>query len=590
MSAAAALPTGAAAFLLRYVRRRPLGFGGLFALVVAAAACSVGAQYGMKLIVDAMAGADRAAADVWSPLVLFVGLIALENALWRAAGWLGCNTIVDTGVDVRLDLLDHLSGHSMQFFSEHFSGSLGNRITATAGGCGAIFGALAWTIAPPCVDFVGAVVVLLTIEQPMALALIGFVAVVALLVACFGARGRALHQAYAEQGARANGELVDVVANVWTLKAFSARAREHARLACTFGDEAAAQRRSWHHLERTRMLHDALLWIMAGSMLLWSVSDWRRGALTAGDVVVVSALTFRILHGARELAFALVGTSQQFGAIAATLRAIGRVHAVRDPATPRAPAAVRGVLALEHVSYRYANGQRVFDDFSLVVPAGQRVGIVGPSGAGKSTLLALIQRLDDVQGGRILLDGRPIAELTQDVLRDCLAVVPQDVALFHRTVMENLRYGRADASDDEVVAAARAAFCDGFIRALPHGYDTLVGERGVRLSGGQRQRLSLARAFLKNAPVLLLDEATAALDTHSEREIQHALAQLMRGRTVLAVAHRLATISSFDRVVVLADGRIVEDGDPHALRARRGLFGSMWRLQAEGFADARIAS
>ncbi len=579
----ASLPQRPIRFLLRYVRRRPWQFLGLLLLIVAAAGCAVAVQYGMKLIVDAMSGDHRGSADVWSPLILFIGLIASENVCWRCAGWLGCNTIVATGVDVRLDLFDHLSAHSMKFFTDTFSGSLGNRITATAGGVGAILSGLTWNILPPCVDFIGAVIVLVTIDARMALALIAFVALVACVVARVAAHGRRLHQAYAEEGARVNGELIDVVSNIWTVKAFSARARERERLAHEFGGEAIAQRQSWLYLERTRVLHDLCLWLMAGGMLVWAVLGWRAGRLSAGDVVVISALTFRILHGSRDLAFALVGLSQQFGAIAQTLRVIARPHDVRDPADPAPARPTVGHITFDSVRYRYPNGSDVFGGLNLRIPAGQRVGIVGLSGAGKSTLLSLLQRLDDVQHGRILIDEVPLDAMPQDRLREQLAVVPQDIALFHRSVRENIRYGRPDASDDEVMLAAAAANCDGFIRKLPNGYDTLIGERGVRLSGGQRQRLSLARAFLKNAPILLLDEATSALDSETERDIQHALDRLMRNRTVLAVAHRLSTLSRFDRVIVLCDGCVVQDGTPQQLRNESGLFASLWEMQSAGF-------
>ena len=217
-----------------------------------------------------------------------------------------------------------------------------------------------------------------------------------------------------------------------------------------------------------------------------------------------------------------------------------------------------------------------------MIPAGQKIGIVGPSGAGKSTMVHLLQRLYDVQKGRILIDGQPLTEVTQDSLREALAVVPQEISLFHRSLMENIRFARPDATDEEVFAAARAACCDGFIRALPQGYDTIVGERGMKLSGGQRQRVGIARAFLKDAPIIVFDEATSALDTESEMEIQRSLVRLMRDRTVMAVAHRLSTLAAFDRIVVMRAGRIVEDGTATELRRRGGLFDRMWRLQAEG--------
>ena len=241
----------------------------------------------------------------------------------------------------------------------------------------------------------------------------------------------------------------------------------------------------------------------------------------------------------------------------------------------------RGAIELRGVTYGYDAERPIFRDFSLQIPAGQRVGVVGPSGAGKSTLIGLIQRLDDVQAGDVTIDGQRVVDVQQDSLRQAIAVVPQEIALFHRSVLENIRYGSPMASPDDVRRAARAALCDAFIAALPDGYDTLVGERGVMLSGGQRQRIGIARAFLKNAPILLLDEATSALDSESEQDIQTALDRLMAGRTVVAVAHRLSTVASFDRVLVIVDGVLEEDGAPARLRAGGGLFGRLWELQAE---------
>ncbi|WP_207461371.1 ABC transporter ATP-binding protein [Azospirillum sp. SYSU D00513] len=578
------IPSRPVSFLMRYIRLRPWHFGWLFTIIVSAAGCAVGVQYAMKLLIDAMAATDRQAADVWTPLGIFLGLIAAENVLWRLGGWLGGRTVIATGVDMRLDLFAHLTGHSMRYFSAHLAGSLGNRISATATAAREIFSSLTWNIVPPFTDFIGAVIVLLTIDWRMAVALVVFVLVVAAAIVHLGLRGRPVHSAFAEQSARTNGELVDVVSNVWTVKAFSARGRERDRLAGEFAVESRAQMRSWMHLEKTRVVHDACLWVMAGSMLLWALMLWKGGQITTGDVVIVSALTFRILHGSRDLAFALVSATQQFSAIADSLRVIAQPHDVRDP-LPALPAmAGGGRIEFDDVTYRYPEGRKVFERFTLHIPAGQKVGFVGPSGAGKSTLISLIQRLDDVQGGRILIDGQPITGLAQDDLRAKIGVVPQDIALFHRPILENIRYGRPDATDEEVYAAARHAFCDDFIRQLPEGYGTMVGERGVRLSGGQRQRLGIARAFLKDAPILILDEATSALDTQSEMEIQTALTNLTRGRTVLAVAHRLSTVSAFDRIVVLVDGRIAEDGKPAELRRRGGVFNSLWQLQAEGFA------
>ncbi len=403
------LPSRPLAFLWHYICQRPWHFGGLATLVISAAICAVAVQYGMKLLVDAMAeGSDqRATADVWAPLWLFLGLIVVENVFWRLGGWLGCRTVVASCVDIRVDLFRYLTGHPMRYFNEHFAGSLGNRISAVGQAAGTIYGGLAWKIVPPIVDFIGAVVVLLTVDWRMAVALVVFVIVVALLITGFGIRGRSKHQRFAAQAARVGGELVDAVSNVWTIKAFSARDREAQRLAQEIGSEARAQRRSWMYLEKARVLHDICLSLMAGGMLVWAIRSWLGGSVSAGDVVLVSALTFRILHGSRDLALALVDTTQQVGAIADTLRIINQPHGLADP-EPRLTLEA-GDIDFEHVRFGYPERPAIFEDFNLHIPAGQAVGIVGASGAGKSTLLALLQRLDDVHGGRSSSTARTCA-------------------------------------------------------------------------------------------------------------------------------------------------------------------------------------
>ena len=575
------LPNTALAFLWRYVRLRPWHFSTMLFLIIGAAGCAVAVQYGMKLLVDAMAKGDKQAGHVWLPFTLFITLIVVENVFWRAGGWLGCRTVVASCADLRIDLFNYLTGHPMRYFSQHFAGSLANRISSAGAAAGSIYGGLAWKIMPPCVDFVGAVIVLCTVQPPMALALIAFVVAVASLITLMGVRGRNKHVAFASQAARVGGEIVDLVSNVWTIKAFSARDRERLRLEQAIGVEASAQRRSWIYLEKARVVHDFCLSIMAGGMLGWAILQWLDGRVTPGDVVMVSALTFRILHGSRDLALALVDTTQQLGVIAETLRIIVQPHGLSDAQDELAP--TRGNIRFIDVSYSHADGRGAFEHFFLDIPAGQSVGIVGPSGAGKSTLVNLMQRLDDVRSGVILIDDRDIRSVSQDSLRKQIAVVPQEPALFNRSIYENIAYGQPGATEEQIVAAARQAYCDEFIRALPQGYDTVVGERGVMLSGGQRQRLGLARAFLKNAPILILDEATSALDSESEAKIQMALKDLMRGRTVLAVAHRLSTVAHFDRIIVLEAGRVVEDGAPEALRKHDGLFHRLWLAQGMEF-------
>jgi ATP-binding cassette subfamily B protein len=572
---------GPEAFLWHYVRNWPLSFISLTTMVITAAACSVGVQYVMKILVDAMGG-PRQNADAWWALGLFIGLIAIESVFWRVSGWLGCKTTVGVGVAIRLDLFQYLSGQPMRYFAENLAGSLGHRITSTAGHFGALTNTVAWRILPICVDFIGALIVFWTVDGRMmvALAVAVFVIMAGLIV--FGERGRPLHRAFAARSNEVAGDLVDVISNMWSVKAFSARRREWLRLADHFQSEARIQTRSWLYTEKARVLHDIALWIMAGSMLFWALSLWSRSQISPGEVVVVSALTFRILHGSRDMAMSLVDMVQQFGFIADTLAVIGQPQTVVDHPGASSVEARRGALSVRNVSFSYGNGAPALKNITLEIPPGQKVGIIGPSGAGKSTFVHLLQRLYDVQQGEILVDGHAIDRITQDSLRRSLAVVPQEISLFHRSVMENIRFGRPDATDEEVYAAARAAHCDTFIRFLSEGYDTLVGERGVKLSGGQRQRIGIARTFLKSAPIIVLDEATSALDTESELAIQRSLIELMREKTVVAVAHRLSTVANFDRIIVIDNGQVVEDGSPRELRERGGAFDRMWRLQSEG--------
>ncbi len=582
---AVAFPRRPIPFLIHYMARHPWLNLAVVATVALAAFSAIGSQFGMKLFVDALsAGAGGAGLGVWPAFALFLALAGAESLFWRTAGRLACRAVVAVGVDLRLDLFRHLTGQALRYFTEHMAGALANRITATAMAVSTVQGTLVWNIVPPCADFAGAVLVLSAVDWRMAVALALFVMATAGALIVFGIAGRPIHAAYADRAARVGGNLVDVMSNIWAVKAFAAARREQRRLADGLAAEAAAHRHSWLYLETLRAVHDLALWLMIAGMLGWAVHLWQGGQATVGDVMIVCTLTIRILHGSRDLAMAYVGLTQHLGRIAETLEVFAVPADIADAPDARPLIRLGGSIEFERVRFAYPDGRRVFSGLDLRVPAGQSVGIVGPSGAGKSTLISLVQRLEEIQGGDLLIDGQPIGSLSQDSLRDAIAVVPQDISLFHRSILENIRYGRPDASDQEVFAAAEAAHCDRFIRALPEGYETLVGERGVKLSGGQRQRIGIARAILKDAPVTIFDEATSALDTESEIEIQRALASLIRGRTVLAVAHRLSTVTAFDRILVMIDGRIVEDGSPAELRRQRGLFDAMWRLQAEGLA------
>jgi ATP-binding cassette subfamily B protein len=330
-----------------------------------------------------------------------------------------------------------------------------------------------------------------------------------------------------------------------------------------------------------RLLHAVSTAVLTAGLLAWAIELWQLHVASTGDVVLVTALGFTILHGTRDLAVALVDTVQHVARLAEALSTLLIPHEMNEADGARELPISRGEVQFRHVTYAYPGTLNpVLRNFSLHVRPGTRVGLVGRSGSGKTTALSLLQRLRDVQAGRILIDGEDITRLTDASLRAAIGVVPQDVSLFYRSVMENIRYGRPDADDAAVRAAAEAAGCLDFVEQMPQGFDTQVGDRGVRLSGGQRQRLAIARAFLRDAPILLLDEATSALDSESETAVQAALARLMKGRTVIAVAHRLSTLRDFDRIVVMQRGRILQDGSPQALELVPGIYRDLLSRQA----------
>jgi ATP-binding cassette subfamily B protein len=569
-------------FMSHYVRTRSRNFLFLAVIVVAASACAVGVQLAMKLLVDAMTGSGSID-TVYAGLALFVGLVAAESALWRISGLLLGKTTIAAGVRIRLDLFAHLTGHQIRFFQGQRAGSLGHRITAMAGNFGAISHRMVLDVAPPIISFLGAVIIFASIDRMMAVLLATCFILVTGFLIWLGARGNVYHEAYAQKAGRVGGDLVDVIGNMWAVKAFSAAEREQEHLNAAFREEAAAQRKGWMFVEKIRVLHDIALVVMIGSTLFWAVHLWSRGTITPGDVVVVSNLTFRILLGSRDLAMALVDTGQQLSYMGETLSLLGQPQTIIDKVGAPPLRRGGGEVAFRNVNFGYDPRASVLKNVSIEIPSGQKVGIVGPSGGGKSTMLQLILRLYDVRSGAVLVDGQRVDEVTQGSLRDAVAIVPQDVVLFHRSIMENIRFGRPTATDEDVMAAASAAHCDQFIAQLPDGYGSIVGERGTKLSGGQRQRIGIARAFLKDATIVLLDEATSALDTSSELEVQQAITDLMRNRTVLAVAHRLSTVAAFDRILVVEDGQIVEDGSPKELMGKGGTFDRLWRLQVKGW-------
>jgi ATP-binding cassette subfamily B protein len=556
-------------FVLRYLRQRLASHVVIVTAVVAAVACSVGTQYGVKYLVDGLSAGPGSAGRVWLAFVFLMSLIAADNFLWRIASWTASFTFVRVTGDLRRDIFRHLTGHAPSYFSDRLPGMLTSRITATSNAVFTVENMFVWNVLPPCIATVAAIVLIGTVSLPMSAGLIVIAGGMVVAMFHLAARGKPLHDEFADRAAAVDGEMVDVINNMPLVRAFCGLSLEHERFDATVNREVTARGRSLRYLEKLRLTHAAITVVLTIALLAWAIVLWQRGGASTGDVVLVCTLGLSILNATRDLAVALVDVTQHVARLTEAIATLLLPHELRDH--PKAEPLVKAGAAIvfDKVSFRYPGGLQVFDKFSLRLNAGQRVGLVGQSGGGKSTMFTLLQRFYDVNQGHISIDGQNISKVTQESLRAAISVVPQDISMFHRSIMENVRYGRPSATDDEVLRAAIAARCD-FVETLPEGLETMVGDRGVKLSGGQRQRIAIARAFLKDAPILLLDEATAALDSESEEAIREALGRLMRGRTVIAIAHRLATLRNFDRVIMLQGGRIIEDGPPDILMQGRG--------------------
>ena len=574
-------------FLFRYIRLHPLGHAIVVLSVLLAVTCSVTTQYGMKYLVDVVSKGPQAGASlVWGAFALLCGLVTADNLLWRVGGYTAHRTFVAVTGDIRRDLFAYLTGHAPGFFASRLPGGLASRVSSSANNAFIVLSTSVWNVVPPSVAVALSIAFIGSVNRRLALGLLLVAFLLGAGIFILARRGTPLHRQYAENAAGVDGELVDVISNFNVMRAFGATGREQLRLAGIIGIEMSSRRRSLFYLEHLRLIHALLTVLLTAGVVASGIRLWLAGQATVGDIVLVTSLAFTILHGSRDLAVSLVDLTQYVARLQEAINALLLPQELTDRAAAfELPDGPREVT-FDDVCFAYPGRAPVIEHFNLTLAPGQRVGLVGYSGAGKSTVLSLLQRFHDVSGGRILIDGHDIRDLTKASLREALALVPQDISLFHRTVRENLCYGRPDATNAEMLIAAETARCREFIEALPEGFDTLVGDRGVMLSGGQRQRLAIARALLKDAPILLLDEATSALDTESEQLIQAALEDLMKDRTVIAIAHRLSTLRRFDRIIVMDRGRIIDDGTPFALAHRPGPYRDLLDKQRMDHAPA----
>jgi ATP-binding cassette subfamily B protein len=555
------------------------------------AACQILIPKAVQRLIDAVLLHDRASGSVWATLsgpmwffvVLNIGILAFS----RSSGTL----LVLVGPALRRRtrnrVYEYLQGHSQRYFMGNFAGSLSNRISEVSMGVNHATWTVMFDFWPVTVTLVVALALLAQVQVSLAVIIGAWAAAYIAISYLLAMRCREYAKAFAAARSTVSGKMVDAVTNVMNAKLFARDEHERHYLDRYLDQEVRAARRTFWFMERMRWFQFVATLSLQVAMIFYAARLWIDGAISVGSFAMVASLLLLVINDIRNLSRRFLEFFEYVGNVTDGVSVIVRPHEIVDAPGAKELVVTRGEIRFEDVHFTYPGGREVFRGLTLTIRPGERVGLVGFSGSGKSTFLNLMLRLYDIQRGRILIDGQDVREVTQDSLRRGMSMIAQEPMLFHRSLKENVRYGSLDATDDEVQEAARQAHAHEFIVSLPEGYDSLVGERGVRLSGGQRQRIAIARAMLKNAPVFLLDEATSSLDSVTEGEIQNSMTALMRGRTAVVIAHRLSTIAHLDRIVVFHDGEVVEDGTHEELLARSGHYARMWRMQAGGFLPER---
>jgi ATP-binding cassette subfamily B protein len=486
--------------------------------------------------------------------------------------------------DLKKQAFSYMIDHSYGFFSNNFTGSLVQRVNRYSRALERLADSFVFNVIPLLIRIVGVISVVWFINHNISLILLGLVLVFCAANFFFSRWKLKYNVERAAADSFTTAVLSDAVTNHNTIQLFTGSASEAVGFSNVVDDQAKITRLSWD-LDVVVDGVQALFMICAEFLLFfYAVQFWEKGTITIGSFVLIQVYLLGL--GGRLWNFSRIIRDFYEGMADAKemveiLNLPYEIQDVYDAVTLEVP---RGKIEFKNIKFGFLEGKQVLEKMSVVINAGEKVALVGPSGAGKSTFVRLLLRLYDVQGGMITIDGQDITQVTQESLRRNISLVPQDPILFHRTLMENIRYGRKDATDAEVLEAAKQAHCDEFIQALPYRYETYVGERGIKLSGGERQRVAIARAILRNAPILMLDEATSSLDSHSEYLIQDALDKLMEGKTTIVIAHRLSTIRKMDRILVIEDGKIIQEGSHEELSGKEGgLYHKLWNLQAGGF-------
>ncbi|MEI8174464.1 MAG: ABC transporter ATP-binding protein [bacterium] len=518
---------------------------------------------------------------------IIILILILNFARWilrRISGFSLARFEAESMAGLREQSFSYLIGHSHSFFANNFSGSLTQRINKYARAFEKIVDRMMADGLPLIIRGIGTVIAIYTLF-PKYSYILGIFCIIFLFTAFLYIRFKLKYDVIAsEADSKTTGAFSDSIGNHSSIQLFTGYEYEKERITEVIQDQKKKTVFNWYLWEGLNAI-ESFYSLAIEFIIFWIViGDWKLGLITLPVIVLLQSYLIRLIENLWSFGAIVRAYYESFADAEEMAVILSTPYEIVDKPTQEM-GEVNGEVIFENVGYVYENNNiKVLNNFSLIIPAGQKIAIVGSSGAGKTTFVRLLMRLFNISSGKIMIDGIDISSVSQKNLREKISFVPQDPVLFHRTLLENIRYGRRDATNEEVLVAAHLAHCDEFIDALPNGYETHVGERGVKLSGGERQRVAIARAILKNSPILILDEATSSLDSHSESLIQDALHTLIKGKTTIVIAHRLSTVREMDRIIVIEKGKITEDGVHEELTNKEGgLYKKLWDLQAGGF-------
>lgn len=580
------LPKTLGRFFLFFVKKQRLAFiFFLLAPVVMVLENNV-IPYSLKMIVDTLSTINKGqnifmalAPALWLGGGAWVSMLVIM----RLQNWWQGYVIPRFQADVRMSVLDYLNKQSYQYFSNEMAGSLANKVNDLPRALDSIFMIITWYGVAAFSSIIVALILMCTINYWFAVILASWIVIQLVISYKLSKKVDQYSIENAEDKSALSGKIVDSLSNANTVKLFARGKDELAYISQSQNKEEKSNRKLTIYMNIFRLYLDIPVTIMLAIMVYLLIVFWQKALITTGDLVFIFNVSFVIMSQIWYLCHAMAELFREIGIARQAIALLSVPIGVQDIPEARSLVVTEGRIEFENVTFHYNQGKKVFENKSVIIHPKQRVGLVGFSGSGKTTFIHLILRFFNVESGRILIDGQSISQITQDSLRSAISMIPQDTTLFHRTLMENIRYGNLQATDEEVYMAAHQACCDEFISLLPEGYNTMVGERGIKLSGGQRQRIAIARAILKKSHLLILDEATSQLDSLTEETIQNSLWHLMEDKTTIVIAHRLSTLLHMDRILVFEKGRIVEDGTHEELVAKNGLYKSMWDAQVGGF-------